>query len=74
MPVLPEPSGLTSIIYYGQGIRYAPLHTMTSKYPSGIPKRDPPSCEAPREPTIYVLKPKIYVHVVLITDESYTIG
>ena len=22
--------------------------------PSGIPKREPPGCEAPREPTIYV--------------------
>ena len=22
-------------------------------YPGGIPKREPPSCEAPREPTIY---------------------
>ena len=25
-----------------------------TKYPSGIPRSDPPSCEAPREPTIYV--------------------
>ena len=26
---------------------------MLALYPSGIPIRDPPSCEAPREPTIY---------------------
>ena len=23
-------------------------------YPGGLPKREPPSCEAPREPTIYL--------------------
>ena len=29
------------------------LYSLLALYPSGIPRRDPPSCEAPREPTIY---------------------
>ena len=30
-------------------------YSLIAIYPSGIPRRDPPSCEAPREPTMYVL-------------------
>ena len=37
--------------------RMTPLHntySLLALYPGGIPRREPPSCEAPREPTIYV--------------------
>ena len=30
------------------------LQAKLALYPSGIPRSDPPSCEAPREPTIYL--------------------
>ena len=30
------------------------LISLLALYPGGIPRREPPSCEAPREPTIYV--------------------
>ena len=29
------------------------LISLLALYPGGIPRREPPSCEAPREPTIY---------------------
>ena len=31
------------------------INSLLALYPSGIPKREPPSCEAPRQPTIYFL-------------------
>ena len=39
--------------------RQSPIFSLVTKayfslYPSGIPRRHPPSCEDPREPTIYI--------------------
>ena len=37
-----------------QGCQSKPLKSLLALYPGGIPRREPPSCEAPRQPTIYV--------------------
>ena len=39
---------------YGEFLDWGFLPKPNDLYPSGIPRREPPSCKAPREPTIYV--------------------
>ena len=37
------------------GTSHIDTKSLLALYPCGITRRDPPSCEAPREPTIYAL-------------------
>ena len=47
--------------------------SLLALYPSGIPRRDPPSCEAPREPTIYVYENSriLFGYSITIDTSSY---